>query len=259
MGMRSLAERKAYKTDIPEGTHLAICVGLFDIGTVFNKTHNKHQRKMVLVFELCEERDAEGFPKLLDQAYTQTLAPNGNLLPHVNSWRGIPLKKDELKNFDIIKFGLGRPANLLVGHSDDLDDPSASVYANIIGIQALPKGYPAPTPMHPLLSFDFDVDTEIPEGTPERIAGKISESPEWKQLQAGKRPGGGTANGKANGKAAEGRSRSDAGQQAPAEIVEILNECGIGYPYSQEELDARFPPDMSQDVYAILSKHAIPF
>jgi hypothetical protein len=253
MGMTNVSGTKPYVTDIPQGTHIATCVGLFDIGTVFNAMHNKHQRKLVMLFEFAKLMNPEGFPKTINQDYTISLDPKATLYKHLQSWRGTGFEDEEEKSYNVKEFALGRPAMLQIIHQKGKGAKADNKYANINNILEVPDGIRVPDPTSSLLYFDFDEGrAEIPEGTPEFIAKKIAASPEWQELVGG---GGKPA---ANG-AAKAPARSNQGQQAPREIVDTLNEIGLGYPYTQEELDAKFPPDMSQDAYEILSKHATPF
>lgn len=248
MGLTKVSGSKPYVTDIPEETHLAICVGLYDVGTQYNKAFDKHQKKLYMVFEFPEIVNHEGFPKVLNQDYTQSLDPKSKLYAHVTSWRGKSFKKEELKAFNIREFALGKAAMLQVVHKPGTGDRADNLYANINNLTPVHRSIQVPEPTHALTCFDFDDGVaEVPEGTPDRIAQMIVESPEWKDLKAGKKPG-------ANGQAA---SRGG-GKQAPAEIVDALNEFGIGWPFDQEELEAK-SSDMSPNVYEILVKHASPF
>lgn len=246
----TVSDSKPFVTDIPEDEYLAICIGIYDIGTVHSEKFGKDSERVLFLFEIPELKDPEGWPKTTNKEYTASLDQKANLYKDIISWRGKGFGKDEMKNFSLKSF-LGKPASLLIVHNRGKGDRAENVYANIQQIRNLQRGVVAPQPSREPLCFDFaDGKAEIPEGTPEFIQKKIVAAPEWSALKSG-RP-------LKNGAAAPQKSAS--GQQAPAAIVGLLNEIGLAFPYDQEELDAKFQPDvMSQEDYDLLSSHSTPF
>ena len=202
-----------------------------------------------MLFELPEFLNAENYPLTIDMEVTASLDKKATLYSLLKSWRGRSFADNETDDFNLKEFALGREANVQVIHKNGSGDKAKNVYANINNLFPLGRGQQVPPQAHASLYFDFDDGVaEIPEGTPERIAKKIADSPEWKALQGGGKP------------VASPNRKSNAGQQAPAEIIDTLNEFGIAYPYDQEELDVKAKQhDMSQAAYEILLKHATPF
>ena len=248
---------KPFVTDIAEDTYPAVCIGIFDIGTVDNPRFNKQQDKVVFLFEVPDLVDAEGWPRTINEEWAASLDDRSHLLRHLRSWMGRSLAPEEKKNFSL-KSLLGQPCQLEIVHGRGKGEKSDNVYANIGGVRKPARGQVGPEPRRQPLYFDFaDGHSRIPEGTPEYIAKKIAAAPQWKNIQAG-RAAEDYGDGK-KGIVAPPSGPPKNGQQAPAEIVDVLNEIGLAYPYDQDELDSKFPADMSQDVYAILSKHATPF
>lgn len=239
-------------TDIPEETFPAICVGIFDLGTVHSDVFNSDSMKIQFVFEIPEVRNDEGFPATVTtRPETQSINPKSNLFRILQAWRGKSFSAKELELFDVKEF-LGKPALVQVVHKHGDGARKGSVWANIGQISAMPRGMEHPKPYRTPIYFDFaDGVAAIPEGTPEFIADKIVASPEWAALKAaGGKP-------QAAGRKAPAKKKPD--QSAPAEIIDILNEVGLAWPYTQEELDKVYPIDFGLEAYATLSQHAVPF
>ena len=132
----------------PEGTHLARCTQVIDLGTLFSKYYGKWSHKVLLGWELCnelKERDdgESGDPHLVWNQYSLSLHQNANLRRDLESWRGRAFTADELRGFDISAL-LGVPCMLSLVHSDG---DGGKVYANVQAVMALPKGTEVPAQM----------------------------------------------------------------------------------------------------------------
>lgn len=241
---------KPFVTDVPEGSFVAVCIGIYDLGTVPSKQYEPSE-KVLFLFEIPDLPDKEGFPMTVNCQYSQSLNPKSNLYKAVVSWRGRGFGKGEMDKFSLKTF-LGQPAYLLIVHNQGKGEKAANVYANVAQISALQKGVPAPKPSREPLYFDFaDKKAVIPDGVPDFVRKQIEASPEWLALKTGRTDGGG---------ARKTSPAPQSGDQAPAEIVGLLNEIGLAYPYNVEELDRLFQPDvMSQEDYDLLLQHSIPF
>jgi len=164
-------------TPIPEDLHLAICYGIWDIGTQFSEKYGKSIHKVVIVWEIPGCRgifDGKDLPRAISKRYTISLHKKADLRKDLESWRGKKFSDEELKGFDIKKL-LGVPCQIQVLHSK-VDD---KIYANIAAITKAPAGTKV-NPENPLKFFSFEEGTAVPDGTPEWIMNLIRESEEAK-------------------------------------------------------------------------------
>lgn len=127
----------------PEGTHLAICDRVIDLGLQLNSYGNM-QRKVMIGFRLVDETGSEGQALGVANRYTLSLSERAILRQHLESWRGKAFTAKELKGFDVSKL-LNVPA--LVSISHDLNPGNGKTYANITGISGLPKSMARPEPL----------------------------------------------------------------------------------------------------------------
>jgi hypothetical protein len=178
MGLK-VSESKPFTTDVPEDTHTAVCVGVFDLGTVHNKNYGKDEQKVMLLWELTELPKREGNPVTIQQQYTASLSEKSNLRRTLTTWRGKPFTDAELAGFDV-KTILGKPCQILVLHSES----NGNKYANVQNVSGWPKGAPVPRTSLPLMVFEFGTHTEVPAATPKWIASKIEAAPEWQDRMA---------------------------------------------------------------------------
>jgi len=171
---------------ITQGMHHAVCYGLFDLGTQFMETFGKWGHKVLLCWEIPEERiqiEKDGkkldLPRATSKEYTLSLGIKANLRKDLETWRGRAFTADELSGFDV-KNILGKNCLIQIIHQQKGD----KVYANVASITPLMKGVASKQPENPIKYFAFGDMTEIPEGTPEWIVKKIQASKEWKALNA---------------------------------------------------------------------------
>lgn len=171
---------------IPEGTYVAICVRVIDLGTQVTtfKGAEKNQRKVLIAWETPDETveyEGETAPALLMSSYTASLHEKATLRKHLEAWRGRRFTEEELHGFDL-KNVLGKPCQVQVLHSEDGN------YANVAAIMAVPKGYTVPTPHHPLIAFDLEpgqFNETIYESLSPKLQAKIAQSPEYKAATGG--------------------------------------------------------------------------
>lgn len=164
----------------PEGIHHAICYAIYDLGTQFNETFGKWQRKIVIMWELPNSRidieDSEGNSKSMPRGhielYTLSLHEKATLRKHLESWRGKAFTADELKGFDILKL-LGVNCQLQIIHKTKGD----KTYANVSSILPLQSGMDKKDPENAVKSYSID-ETTLPEDTPEWIEKMVISSRE---------------------------------------------------------------------------------
>lgn len=165
----------------PEGLHSAICYGVVDIGTQHQEKWDTDVRKVVIVWELPEQRidiDKDGVtfsqPRAISKIFTLSLHQKSSLRKYLTSWRGQAFTEEELKGFDLQKL-LCVKAQLQVIHQHKVD----RVFANIEAIIPA-NGEKRGEPENPVQFFSFEEEHPvIPETTPEWIVDMIHQSLEW--------------------------------------------------------------------------------
>ena len=159
----------------PEGSHVARCVTLVDLGV--QSTHYGDKEQVYLGFEVYDHRvewEKDGVqhegPGLIGVTWTNNLYEEANLGKNLISWRGRPFTEEEKKFFDLESV-LGVPCILSVIHNES----KGKTYANITSITGCPKGVPVPDQESPSLGYSpRDPDTY----------GNLSKLPEWLQKKA---------------------------------------------------------------------------
>jgi len=170
-------EQHSFKS-VPAGTHIAICTTLVDLGMqpAFEAGHLP-QHKIYIGFEVPGERismtDADGNPTerpfKIGSYYTLSLHEKAKLRAVLESWRGKAFTGADTKNFDVASI-LGKACMLSVAHRVKDD----RTYANIMGVMALPKGVPAPTPEGAILMFPDANDPTAIDRVPHFLRKKIN-------------------------------------------------------------------------------------
>jgi len=134
-------------TPVPQGTHLAICNMVVDLGfqetTYQGQTSVKHQ--CYIRWELPHERldwtDKEGNqhsgPMVIGKTYTLSLSEKANLRKDLQAWRGKAFTEEELDGFDLFKL-LGVGCQVTIVHAIK----EGKTYANIANVAGWPKGMP---------------------------------------------------------------------------------------------------------------------
>jgi hypothetical protein len=170
---------------IAEGMHHAVCYALYDLGTQYNERYGKSLRKVLIAWELPDERmeivkDDHKFdlPRAISKQYTSSLHEKANLRKELESWRGKSFSEQELEGFDITKL-LGVNCTLQVLHKKKED----RVYANVVNVVPLMRDMNKKDPENDIRYFSFEEHNKIPENTPDWIVDIIKNSEEWGQLQ----------------------------------------------------------------------------
>jgi len=141
----------------PEGTHLAVCYQIIDLGTQessFYKSASgapKKAHKVLLAWELPEERGEDGKPLVIARRYTFSSHKNSVLRGHLEAWRGKAFSDEEITGFDL-KTVLGAPCLLSVVHTKDGDKE----YANVNAVTKLTKGMTRPVPENACIYFSLE-------------------------------------------------------------------------------------------------------
>jgi hypothetical protein len=132
----------------PEGTHVARCLSIVDMGMQVStftdpKTGKPKppQHKVRLAFELCYERDQQDRPFVVSKQYTVSMHEKASLRKDLESWRGKSFSKEELEAFDLANL-VGKSCMVTVKHASSAD--GTRTYANIAAISGIAKGMQPP-------------------------------------------------------------------------------------------------------------------
>lgn len=171
----------------PEGTHVARCFAVIDLGTQRSeyKGQLKSKRKLLLGFELPEElhtfREEDGpQPFSVWNRYTASLSEKSALRPALEGWRGRAFTPDELRGFET-KNLVGQPCMLSVIHHNG--------YANIATIAKLPKSVVCPAAVNKPVYLSLEpgeFSDAVFDSLSERLQSTIAASPEFGALRSGK-------------------------------------------------------------------------
>ena len=120
-------------TPAPPGIHQAVCVDVVDLGMVDGTFGLK--RKLKLVWQL-KARNEKNERFQVRATYTQSLHEKSRLRHDLETWRGRPFTKDELKAFDVEAL-IGANCQIQVGHRVSAQ---GRTYANAMSIVPIMKG-----------------------------------------------------------------------------------------------------------------------
>lgn len=172
-------------TPPPSGTHAAICYRVVDLGTQQIEWQGsvKHQRKIMVSWELPDEKMEDGQPFSVHQRYTLSSSDKATLRKHLEAWRGRAFQDSDFdpKNpaaFDI-KNLLGVPCLLTVLHATK----EGKTYANIAAVSKLPKGMPVLSLTSAKVYFSLDeFNQQTFADLSDDIKGVIMKSPEYAEI-----------------------------------------------------------------------------
>ena len=130
---------------VPEGTHIARCVTVVDLGlqeTPWGDKEQVHLGFEIPGFRVEWEKDDEKHegPGLIGVTWTNNLYEEANLGMNLISWRGRKFTEEEEAMFDLSNL-LGVPCMLSVAHNTA---KNGKTYANVASIVGVPSGVPVP-------------------------------------------------------------------------------------------------------------------
>lgn len=171
----------------PEGSHLAVCYRVIDLGTQQQEWQGtvKHYRKILVSWELPEAKMDDGRPFAISQRYTFSSSEKARLRKDLESWRGRAFKESDFGpgGFDI-KNILAKGCYLSIVHAEKND----RTYANISALMSLPKGIKAPDLENEPVYFSLEpdrFDKTVLDGLSDGLQSTIKSSPEYKELVNG--------------------------------------------------------------------------
>lgn len=159
---------------VSAGTHAARCVQVIDLGTQYSEYYKNWKRKILLGWEIPEEKDDDGTPRLIWKRYTASLHENAVLRQHLANWRGRDFTPEELDGFNLSSV-LRAPCLITVSHRKD----GNKTYADVSSVAAIMKGMQVPEPVAEVVDFDFEQwDQNVFESFSENLQATIMKSQE---------------------------------------------------------------------------------
>lgn len=171
-------------TPIEEGTYIALCFGLVDIGDVYSEKFDKAVPKFMILWELVGAGtitvDGREYNRSVSNSYSKSLSPKSNLRKDLRAWRGREFTEDELKRFDMVNI-LSAPCQIQIINATS----NGKTYSNIAAIMNLPKGMPKPVHTQDVVHWDFEDNTigdEEWNKIPEWLRGVIQNSETYQYI-----------------------------------------------------------------------------
>ena len=159
---------------VPEGSHIARCYALIDLGMQYSKFYDNTLPKVMIGWELTDKLMSDGRPFIHFQRYTASLNEKSSLRALLEAWRGQSFTPEELGGFKLKKI-LGASCYLTIKQLPNL--LMQQRWARVIAICPLPKLITCPMPINKLIYFDCDNYTESDYlSVPERIRKHINRS-----------------------------------------------------------------------------------
>lgn len=175
----------------PEGQHVMVCSRVIDLGTQRSEFNGevKHSRKVLIVWEIPNERTDDGKPLIHSEKFTWSFHEKANLRKTLEAWRGRKFKDEDFSgppNGFHIKNVIGVPCYGQIVHDQG---NNGKTYANLSSLMAFPgKRDEWPKVEGEQLFFDLDNYDEATFGKlSDYWQGVIKQSPEWGDAQGGGR------------------------------------------------------------------------
>lgn len=164
----------------PEGTHIARCIRLIQIGTLETPfgSSNKIQLEWELPEELYEFKQGEGEkPFKVSAKYTLSLADKSNLYPIVEGIVG-DIPEDVRDSFDVEEL-VGKESLITIKHAES---KKGSKYALVASTAPLMKSQKAPEAINPLQILTYEKwNKDLFNSLPDFIKDEMKGTPEYKK------------------------------------------------------------------------------
>lgn len=168
----------------PEGNHVAVCVGITDLGThqeAYEGQAPRDRRKVRITWEIAEERTSDNKAFKISKTYNLSMNEKATFRKDLESWRGQKFTPEELGAWELRRLlSVGCMLNII--HAEG---SNGKTYANVAGIARLPKGMKAPNTLEPHMMFSLEPDEFNPqvfEALTDRTKEEIRNSPEYRRL-----------------------------------------------------------------------------
>jgi hypothetical protein len=157
----------------PEGSHIARCYMVVDLGVQVNQKYNTAEEKVLIGWELDKYIGDRPFVHL--QPYTARLDRGTKLLELLEGWYNKRFTKEECDDFRLSAL-IGQAGYLTLKQTADYHDPMKR-WAQVAHIAPLPKNFVYEEAYHHPVHFDLDTYTrENFLALPEKIRSKINKS-----------------------------------------------------------------------------------
>lgn len=158
---------------VPEGTHIARCVRVIDLGMQPGSAKYPEPRhKVLLAWEIPDEPvkiDGEEKPGIIMARFTASLHKKSQLRSLLEAWRGRAFTDEELKGWSLSNI-LDVPCMLTVVHAES----NGKVFANVKGIGKMPKTVPPMPRVSELICYSIeDGQNEVYLGLSEKLRATI--------------------------------------------------------------------------------------
>src|SRR5215208_2783145 len=168
----------------PQGTHVARCTRLIDLGPQETPFSDSPKPQIWLQFELVDEPIDDTQNHVVSRFYNLTLNKQSALRTDLEGWCGRSFTPAELKSFDLSSM-VDIPCQVVVGHREK----DSVVRAEIRSLSALPKGVHAAPAKSETLIFDMDTrDEAVLAELPDWLVDIIHRAEEWQAPKPGKKP-----------------------------------------------------------------------
>lgn len=173
-------------TPIEEGTYIALCYGLVDIGYVYSEKYGNTTKKFMILWELSGAGtvnvDGHEYNRSVSKSYAWSLNPKSSLRKDLRAWRGREFTKEEIDRFDMANI-LSAPCQIQIINTTS----NGKTYSNIAAIMNLPKGMPKPQHTQAVVYWDFadhEIGDEEWNKIPEWLRGVIQNSETYQYITA---------------------------------------------------------------------------
>jgi len=156
---------------VPEGSYVARCYALIDLGMQYSKFYDVTLPKIMIGWELSDKLTEEGKPFIHFQRYTASLNTRSSLRALLEEWRGQNFTLEELAGFELKKI-LGVSCYLTIKQVLNLQ--TQQHWPKVIAICPLPQLITCPPRVNKFIYFDLDNYSEndyltVPEGIRKHI------------------------------------------------------------------------------------------
>jgi len=181
--MKIQMEKNKDRVMLPEGSHVAVLVGLVDLGT--QETFYGPKKQIGFLFEFPNKKHTfkeDDGPVSLSRSVivTSSLNQKSTLCKYVVAIKGKQLTKSEMESGIDLSELLGRATLATIVHRPGKDE---QVYDNITGLSIMPEGLPCGEVTSDPFEFEISPELKNWDKVPEWMQKKIAESPEYKSAK----------------------------------------------------------------------------
>lgn len=186
MSLMASASGGSQRELAPEGSEVARCYRLIDLGTQHNELYGNDKHQVLVTWELpnteMTEGEFAGKPFAISRFYTLSFSEKANLRKDVESWRGKAFTDKEIEEgFDVATL-VGQTCLIGVSHKAKKD---GSMKEDITSLMKLPKGMKCPKSINDcqiLILSPEEYDNELFESLSDGLKDIVRKSPEWQAL-----------------------------------------------------------------------------